>query len=147
MIPAERTPLQIDYAPRSRGRSFRLPAFSIIAFLAVAIPIVALYCFLYAFVPRLETTYHDFGTRLPGMTQIFMDIARAGEQQGFLPATSFPIAAGFLAPLLTRSNPKTAHRSLIILFLVMNAVLFAIFIITLVILVDPLFTLLRQINP
>ena len=145
-------PPTLSYAQsgaNSRPR-FRLPRFSILACLAVAAPIFCFYFVIELCVPHIETIYHDFGTPLPPSTQLLLDIARPGAQNllgiPYFRAAIIPIACGFLAPLLIRNPSRLRRNPLIVLLLIANTALLMALITALLVLVDPLFHLLRTLT-
>ena len=144
----EPTGATLDYAqPTTR---FRRPVFSVAAFLVTATPLVYTYLLLELFVPKLETVYKDFAVRLPASTQLLLDIARFDYYHYHLPGIAIPVLAGFIVPLLKRTDEtsnQTRFRRWLIVILLLNAMWIAVLIAALTVLIDPWFKLMRQVAP
>jgi type II secretory pathway component PulF len=144
MNDAAKTPIAINYAPPATRR-FRLPAFSLFAFLAVACALFLIYLIIELFIPRVENLYHDFGMKLSQSTQLLLDVAMFGANPNYIPAACLAVAAGFVAPLVRPSRRRSKRRQWIIPLLTINAILVGILIVAILVLAEPLFLLLRAV--
>ena len=66
----------------------RRQIFSVWAFVFTAVPLGFVYLMVALIIPRFETIYSNFGTRLPSATIFVLDIARIGVRYGYLPQSS-----------------------------------------------------------
>src|SRR2546421_10591922 len=120
-------PPQIDYI--TPGVPPRRQIFSFTVFLFSAFFLLFFYGMIYWIIPKFETIFRDFGTKLPGMTQLVLDLARWGVNAPFvmMPTVAVPFVLGFLAPLAaprqTGPDAAVSHRRLIAGLLVLIAFL------------------------
>jgi protein transport protein HofC len=141
--------MTLDYRSANLAPERRRQLFSWAAFLALLIPIVLIYAVMEFFVPRLETIYKDFGTRLPTETQIVLDIARWGSHWGYIPALAVPIGIGFLAPLLNLGDPPEVRRTRsrwILPLIVINVCVVLLIIVFTAVVITPWFNLMQNIS-
>ena len=143
-------PPPIDYI--TPGVPPRRQIFSFTVFLFSAFFLLFFYGMIYWIIPKFETIFRDFGTKLPGMTQLVLDLARWGVNAPFImmPAVAVPFVLGFLAPLVAprQTGPAAAgsDRRLIVALLVLIALLILMLIVVLTILVLPMISLLQNIS-
>ena len=139
---SERTstsPRALDYdnprtAPRRRG----LPPFSLAAFFATAAIMLLGGGIIGLVIPRMEVLYHDYGIGLPAATQVLLDVAVFCSRPRFLPAMILPVFVALLVPHIVprprQDNSETDARSRrlmvwAIALLLVNLVIFAVFIV------------------
>jgi type IV pilus assembly protein PilC len=79
--------------------------FSFPAFLAGAIIAVAIAFIMLLVVPRFEQIFKDFGTKLPALTQVVLQLARITASGGWVALTLLPVIAGFLGALIPPEEP------------------------------------------
>jgi len=147
-------PTPLDY--RAPHDAPRRPVFSVAAFLASAAVVAVLLLDLLVIVPRFEEIFRDFGTKLPAITQLLLDVSRVLADSGrWVVLAMMPLAIGFLAPLLgpvriaddspTRDRPpRRRHRSMTLVL--MSIALCVILAVTIVALALPMLSLINAVS-
>jgi len=120
--------------------------FSVLAFAVVGIPIVCVYLVMILIVPRFETIFVDFGTKLPAITQLLLDVARWTGRLGWIGVSLLPIAAGFLFPLFVQPDRARERSRVIIMLLLVIATLLFLLILLLIALVAPMISLMQNVS-
>ena len=137
-------PPTIQYAtppPVSRRRTF-----SLTIFLASGASIAVLILLLVFAVPRVESIFADFGTKLPMATQLLLDVSRWAISWGWIPLCSVPFALALLGPLVVPQRAASRREAMLWIAIAVLATFCVMLVLIVVVLFLPILKLLEAIS-
>ncbi len=145
MIPDNLTPQPLEYDNPFAAE--RRQVFSVTAFLGGCIFAIAWSIAFGAAVPRFDLIFRDFGTKLPAVTQIVLDIARWRGGWGWIAVWVVPIVLGFLAPFVAPARAGRRNQNqrwITALMLLLTGILVGLVVIALFL---PMMALIQNVSP
>ena len=126
----------------------RQPIFSWFAFSAAAISVLLMFAVFVLLTPKMEDVYKDFGTKLPGATQLMLDVSRWCAKGGWLILLPIPPVVALIVPQIFRSPDGTRPRLMnwLVGLVCLNLFLLALNIIVVIALILPMMSLITNIS-
>jgi type II secretory pathway component PulF len=91
-------PTPLDY--RSPQAATRRAVFCVAAFVASGAVATVLLLVLLVLLPPFEQIFKDFGTKLPAVTQVLLDLSRWTRRGAWVALVVLPVVTGFVVALL-----------------------------------------------